>query len=354
MFAEPSYAYYQRDLNKNDVVRFKVYLLGKTLAAGRTASINIGISKTNEVSKVVTLGKKDIVGVDYEFDQPYIFHSGDPYKSAKIFDSYSFFDYSLVQVTSPNFVSWDNSEVYSLDKMLDNEENTYMHTGRNFRISKQSPLILNFDLGKEYYFDRIIFNKGSTNNFYLPLNLTILTSDDGENWEEKGEYCTEQSGDKLAILDFNEKLHERYIQLSISKQMQGNYIAIATISFIEKDLKLYQLSPEETEMEGKNSININYDNFPYFGHSYILTTNCAISFLIQETTGMKIKVCNKFDSKVTLIIDNDRNNKKAFNIKQTDNEDYPIEVRGLNKGKHRFKIEIDEGKFDFEYILYEI
>ena len=148
-------------------------------------------------------------------------------------------------------------------------------------------------------------------------------------------------------------MYERYIQLSISKQMEGNYIAIATISFIEKDLQLYQLSPEEAEMEGKNSIDINFDNFPYFGHSYILTSNCAISFLIQETTGMKIKVCNKFDSKVTLIVDNDVSNKKTFDIKKADNEDYPVEIRGLNQGKHRFKIEVDEGKFDFEYILYE-
>ena len=354
MFAEPSYAYYQRELHKNDVVRFKAYLLGKTLTGSSTGYINIGISKTNEQSKVVTLGKKDIVGIDYEFDQPYVFHSGDPYKTKKIFDSYSFFDYSFVQVTSPNFVSWDNSGVYSLDKMIDNDDNTYMHTGKNFRISKENPLILNFDLGKIYYFDRIIFNKGPTKNFYLPLNVTILTSDDGDNWEKKGEYLTEKSGDKLAILDFEEKLYERYIQLSISKQMEGYYIAIASISFIEKDLKLYQLSPEETEMEGKNSIDINFDSFPYFGHSYILTSNCAISFLIQETTGMKIKVCNKFDSKVTLIVDNDVTNKKTFDIKQTDNEDYPVEIRGLNKGKHRFKIEVNEGKFDFEYILYEI
>lgn len=355
MFAAPSYAYYERDLHKNDVVRFKAYLLGKTLTSGSTGSINIGISKTNEVSQVVTLGKNDIVGIDYEFDQPYVFLSGDPYKTEKIFDSYSFFDYSLVEVTSPNFVSWDNSEVYSLDKMIDNDETTYMHTSKNFRISKEAPLILNFDLGKIYYFDRIIFNRGpNIKGFYLPLNLTILTSDDGENWEEKGKYCTEKSGDRLAILDFEEKMHERYIQLSISKQIEGNYVAIATISFIEKDLKLFQLSPEETQMEGKNSININFDNFPYFGHSYILTSNCAISFLIQETTGMKIKVCNKYDSKVSLIVDNDRTNKKTFDIKKADNEDYPVEIRGLNNGKHRFKIEVEEGKFDYEYILYEV
>ena len=353
MFAEPSYAYYQKELHINDVVRFKVYLLGKTLNPGSTGYINIGISKTNDASQVRTLGNSDIVGVDYEFDKPYVFHSEDPYKTEKIFDSYSFFDYSLVQVTSPNFVSWDNSEVNSLDKMIDNDDSTYMHTDRNFRISKEAPLILNFDLGKTYYFDRIIFNRGPTNNFYLPLNLTVLTSTDGNNWVEKGEYYTEKSGDKLAILDFHEKLNERYIQLKISKQMAGYYIAIATISFIEKDLKLYQLAPEEAEMEGKNLIDINFDNFPYFGHSYILKTNCAISFLVQEAAGMKIKVCNKFDSKVSLIVDNNRANKKTFDIKKVDNQDYPVEIRDLSKGKHRFKIEVEEGQFDFEYILYE-
>ena len=353
MFYGTSLAYYQVDLNKNDIVYFKVYLLGRTLSTGSTAWINIGISKTDNANQVRTLNKNDIVGIAYKFDEPYVFESGDPYKTEKVFDSYSFFDYTLVSVDSPNFIPWDNSGVTDLTKMIDHDTTTYMHTERNFRISSQNPLILNFDLGKYYSFDCIIFNRGPTKGWYLPLNLIVLTSTDGETWVEKGEYVTQKSGDKLAILNFETKLYERYIQLKISKQMYGVYIAIATIDFIEKDLKLYQLSPEEAQMEGKDLIEINFDNFPYFGHSYLLKQNCGISFLIEETTGIKIKVCNKFDSKVTVKVDNGQTKEEIIQIYAAENKDYPVEIRDLVKGKHRFKIEVNEGTFDFEFILYE-
>ena len=45
MFAYPSYAYYQIDLKKGDIVYFKAYLLGYTIATGGSASLYIGISK---------------------------------------------------------------------------------------------------------------------------------------------------------------------------------------------------------------------------------------------------------------------------------------------------------------------
>ena len=107
-------------------------------------------------------------------------------------------------------------------------------------------------------------------------------------------------------------------------------------------------------MEEKSLIEVNFGNFPYFGHSYILKENCAISFLLRETTGIKIKVCNKYDSNVSLIVDNNQSTKTTFEIKQTDDEDFPVAIRDLTKGKHRFKIEVNSGQFDFEYILYEV
>ena len=354
MFGGSSKAFYQIALNEGDIVYFKVYLLGKTLNSGTTGWINIGLAKTNDESKVRTLGKNDIVGINHDFDQAYTFYSGDPYKEDKIFDSYSFFDYSLLEVSSPNFVPWDST--VTLEKMIDNNVNTYMHTKKEFRISETNPLILDFDLGKKYNFDTIIFNKGPTKGMFLPLNVKIYTSEDGvtENWVEDGDYICENSEDQLSILNFGKKIDTRYIRLSISKQFYGNYVAIAKIDFIEKDLKLYLKPPEFAEFGGKEKIDINYDNFPYFGHSYKLNKDSAISFLIEETTGIRIKVCNKYNSNVFLIVDNDRTNKREININGEDNLDYPIEIRNLSKGKHRFKIEVNDGIIDFEYILYEV
>ena len=61
MFAHPSYAYYQIDLKKGDIVYFKAYLLGYTLASGASAYLYICISKEDVVSKVRTLVSNDIV-----------------------------------------------------------------------------------------------------------------------------------------------------------------------------------------------------------------------------------------------------------------------------------------------------
>ena len=352
MFSERSKAFYQIALNINDVVYFKVYLLGKTLNSGTTGWINIGISKTNNENEVRTLGKKDIVGVNAEFDQPYTFYSGDPYKEDKVFDSYSFFDYSLIEVSSPNFEPWDDT--VKLEKMIDNNENTYMHTKKNFRISEVAPLILYFDLGKKYPFDTIIFDRGPTKGMFLPLNVKVSTSEDNSEWDAERAYTCESSEDKYSILNLGSTFNTRYIKLSISKQMYGDYVAIAKIDFIEKKLKLYLKPPEFAEFEGKTSIDINYDNFPYFGHSYILNPGSAISFLIEKTTGIRIKVCHKNNAKVNLIVDNDTANKIEITILGENNIDYPIIKNGLDEGKYRFKIEVIEGSIDFEYILYEV
>ena len=99
---------------------------------------------------------------------------------------------------------------------------------------------------------------------------------------------------------------------------------------------------------------INFDNFPYFGHSYILKKENYLSFSIDNITGIQIKTCNKFDSEIHLIVDNNYEEITVININKVDNFDYPIEKKGLAKGNHSFKIEVKEGKLDFEYILYQM
>ena len=113
-----------------------------TFQNSKTAWLNIGLSKTNEVSQVVTITKDKIFGSEYEFDKPYVFHSGDPYKKEKVFDSYSFFDYGLVTLTSENFVSWENSETFSLDKSAQIDKNEIidkMETGETiYKITNEN------------------------------------------------------------------------------------------------------------------------------------------------------------------------------------------------------------------------
>lgn len=89
-----------------------------------------------------------------------------------------------------------------------------------------------------------------------------------------------------------------------------------------------------------NNIKINFDNFPYYGHSY------------NNADDMKIKVCKQFDDKIGLIMDD--GTEEIIEIKIEDDFEYPIEKKELLRTEHSFKIELKEGKFDFEYILYDI
>ena len=360
MFAYPSYAYYQIDLKKGDIVYFKAYLLGYTIATGGSASLYIGISKEAVVSSVRTLGSSDIVGINSEFDVEYTFNSGDPYYSEKQFDSLSFFDYSLVSLTSPDFESWDGGSTYSLDKLIDRSTSTYLHTKKGKPINANNPLTFIFDLGREYYYDYIYFVKKSPNN-YAPKTLTISTSDNGENWVEAETITTEINGD-LVEINLTNKLHSRYVKMYITEATTTNpgYIALVSVEFIEKNVNYALKNPEYahiTYYKGEESnVEINYDNFPYFGHSYVLKAETTMKFDIADTTGIRIKTCNKYDATIEAVVSQGEEviKTETITISASNEADFPVIVTGLEKGDYSFKFTVKEGTFDLEYILYEI
>jgi len=360
MFAYPSYAYYQIDLKKGDIVYFKAYLLGYTIATGGSASLYIGISKEAVVSSVRTLGSSDIVGINSEFDVEYTFNSGDPYYSEKQFDSLSFFDYSLVSLTSPDFESWDGGSTYSLDKLIDRSTSTYLHTKKGKPINANNPLTFIFDLGREYYYDYIYFVKKSPNN-YAPKTLTISTSDDGENWVE-AETITTEINDDLVEINLTNKLHSRYVKMYITEATTTNpgYIALVSVEFIEKNVNYALKNPEYahiTYYKGEESnVEINYDNFPYFGHSYVLKAETNMKFDIADTTGIRIKTCNKYDATIEAVVSQGEEviKTETITISASNEADFPVIVTGLEKGNYSFKFTVKEGTFDLEYILYEI
>jgi hypothetical protein len=358
MFAYPSFAYYEINLNKGDIVYFKAYLLGKTLATGAKASMYIGISKVNDVSKVKTLSSSEIVGVDSEFDVKYTFYSGDPYYSEKQFDSLSFFDYSLVTVSSPNYQPWDSS--FNIEKLVDRSTSTYIHTKRNTPINANNPLTFIFDLGREYYYDYIYFVKRGPNN-YAPKTLTISTSDDGENWVEAETLTTVVNGD-LVEMNLKNKLHSRYVKMHITETTSPNpgYIALVSVEFIEKNVNYALKNPEYVNIhyyKGEESnVKINYDNFPYFGHSYILKAETFMTFNIKNTNGIRIKTCHKNAAKIEYSVKQGESVKdtKTIDIGASNEADFPVIVTGLVRGDYTFEFTVKEGTFDLEYILYEI
>jgi hypothetical protein len=358
MFEKPSYAYYEHEggFKKGDVVKFKAYLLGKTLATGASASMYIGISKVNDVSKVKTLSSSEIVGVDSEFDVKYTFHSGDPYFSEKQFDSLSFFDYSLVKVSSPNFQPWDAS--FSLDKLIDRSTTTYIHTKRNTRINENNPLTLIFDLGREYYYNYIYFVKRGPNN-YAPKKLTISISNDNVTWTEIETLETEV-GNEIVEINLSEKLHSRYVKLHITETTSPSpgYIALVSVEFIEKGVNYALTLPEMVNITYTTGaeVEINYKNFPYFGHSYILKPGSTMQFLILNTTGIRIKTCHKADAKIKATVkkgDDIVKNEEIINVEASNTGDFQITITNLERADYDFILDVVEGSFDLEYILYE-
>ena len=351
--------YYQIDLKKDDIIYFKAILLGSTINSGGTASLYIGISKENVVSKVRTLGANDIVGIDSDFNTKYEFYSGDPFYDEKQFDSLSFFEYSLVSLTSPNFASWDGSETNGLSKLIDRNSNTYLHTKKNTPIRESNPLTLDFDLGREYYFDYIYFVKRGPNN-YAPKKVTISISTDGNTWVEKETLEVEINGN-LAEINLSEKLHTRYIRIHITKTTTENpgYIALTSVEFIEKNVEYIQKRPEYAQIyypKGEtNAVTINFANFPHFGHSYIIKAGSYMDFSIKNTTGVRLKTCHKTNAEVKYTVKKGDTEIKTDTINiNEDDVDFPVVVTGLERGDYEFRFDIVSGKFDFDYILYEI
>ena len=137
------------------------------------------------------------------------------------------------------------------------------------------------------------------------------------------------------------------------------YIALVSVEFIEKGINYALKNPEYVHIsyyKGENTVNINYDNFPYFGHSYILQKDTFMSFEIKSTTGIRIKTCHKNNAKINYTVSKGTTNIKTgtIDVNSSDELDFPIIINQLARDDYSFKFSIVDGSFDLEYILYEI
>ena len=81
-----------------------------------------------------------------------------------------------------------------------------------------------------------------------------------------------------------------------------------------------------------------------------------MKFDIENTTGIRIKTCNKYDAKIEAIVSQDGNviKSETITINAGDNLDFPVIITGLERDNYSFKFNLVEGTFDLEYLLYEI
>ena len=149
------------------------------------------------------------------------------------------------------------------------------------------------------------------------------------------------------------------MHITETTQPNPGYIALVSVEFIEKNVNYALKNPEFVHIfyyEGEaNNVQINYDNFPYFGHSYILKAETFMNFEIPNTTGIRIKTCHKNDATIEYIVKKGETQIKTgnINIDASDESDFPLIVTGLSRDDYKFEFTVKSGSFDLEYILYE-
>ena len=176
------------------------------------------------------------------------------------------------------------------------------------------------------------------------------------------ETITANITDDLVEMNLSNKLYSRYIKMHVTETTQPNpgYIALVSVEFIEKNVNYALKNPEFVHIfyyEGEaNNVQINYDNFPYFGHSYILKAVTDMKFIINDTTGIRIKTCHKYDATIKATVSHQDNiiKSETITIKESDALDFPVIITGLDKEDYTFELKVEEGSFDLEYLLYEI
>ena len=103
-------------------------------------------------------------------------------------------------------------------------------------------------------------------------------------------------------------------------------------------------------------VEINYKNFPYFGHSYILKPGSTMQFLILNTTGIRIKTCHKADAKIKATVkkgDDIVKNEEIIYVEASNTGDFQLTITDLERADYDFILDVVDGSFDLEYILYE-
>ena len=149
------------------------------------------------------------------------------------------------------------------------------------------------------------------------------------------------------------------MNITVTTAPNPGYIALISVEFIEKGVSFSLRNPEYAQIkyvEGQaDHVKINFKNFPYFGHSYILKALTTIDFHFNNTTGIRIKTCNKNDAIVngTVTQGNNEIKKQDFIIKEDDTDYFSVTITGLTRGDYDFHFKVSSGIFDFEYILYE-
>lgn len=333
MFGGTATSHLKMSLNKGDVLYYKLYLL----ATSNNASLKIGLSKTDNVRDVVDVPNElfkgqytylnEITPVNYELRN---IVQREYYKD--IFDV----DTSLFEVTSPNFVPWNNS--YTLDKIFDDDDSTYAHSQSGVTISENAPIDLIIDAKKQYLFNIMVLYGANSNKSQLPITFDFYISDDGQNYNLVKNYINLPVTTNSSIkLSFEKPIVTRFIKFHIT-ETNPQYLALSNIKF-GYDAKAIRLEEaryfgEITETPSNNM----------WGHSY--TLNSASSMKL-DFKGETILLDLNFDAiKYKFLLDD---KEIAFDKDNIDISGYYKLKCPLNKN-HKLKIIVETGLIEVREI----
>ena len=81
-----------------------------------------------------------------------------------------------------------------------------------------------------------------------------------------------------------------------------------------------------------------------------------MQFLILNTTGIRIKTCHKADAKIKATVkkgDDIVKNEEIINVEASNTGDFQLTITDLERADYDFILDVVDGSFDLEYILYE-
>ena len=220
-----SNAYRQMELKNGDVIYYKEYIL----PTSDNASLELGFTKienptASDIKKIPDELFKGFYG-DYDFIPNYDIRT-DVIKYND-YHYYKKYPYYKLSIASDNFISWNNSDEYSLDKVFDNDDSTYAHSKENITINEDNSIDLVIKSEDLISFNKIIFygtyKDQVITGFELTLvdNLILITND----------YSNLAINNHSSSVLFDNVLTTKEIKLHVYKT-EPRYLALSNIDLL--------------------------------------------------------------------------------------------------------------------------
>ena len=205
------------------------------------------------------------------------------YKSAE-----NFMDANQTLV-SYKYRPWDSTDMYNIKNLFDRNSETYIHTYKE-NISESNPFEVVVQLDKEVTANRLVFYGANESKYsrYLPRNLKVWVSQDGEHWTLVADLVNASISGTTVPVQFNETMTFSYYKAEVTDTHAPTikYLALSKIEISN----ILQISGGTRTAIGDKKVKLfgtwNIENtISKFGRVYIGKQNSSMEF---EFTGIRL------------------------------------------------------------------